>query len=225
MKCLFQAGAGLLLSAALIAGPSMSVKGEYIEARTADVFTGPCFANSEITLTGDTAVLGWHIREGQFEGVKLDGLSVVGVLRGKGTFGDPINTQYPVKSILIVDEKATPEQRIALAKFAKHAGGDLFENVVKVAYEPISFTVANDNIHSRKAELTAGTLAAIKTRAMTEADQICHNEDVYFLPLTKTDHAMPAYAEAHSFKGEGLGMTWSSPLKRSAYVGTFDIKN
>src|SRR5690606_29447054 len=58
-----------------------SVHGEYIEARTADVYTGACFANSEVDLVGNLAVFGWHVNEGTYEGVKLDGLSVVGVVR------------------------------------------------------------------------------------------------------------------------------------------------
>jgi hypothetical protein len=34
---------------------------------------------------------------------------------------------------------------------------------------------------------------------------------------------MPAYAIAHSFQGKGLGTTWSSPDKRSAFVGQFEV--
>jgi hypothetical protein len=32
---------------------------------------------------------------------------------------------------------------------------------------------------------------------------------------------MPAYALANQFKGQGLDTTWSSPDKRSAFIGTF----
>ena len=32
---------------------------------------------------------------------------------------------------------------------------------------------------------------------------------------------MPAYALEHEFDGKGLGTTWSSPDKRSAFVGSF----
>jgi hypothetical protein len=36
---------------------------------------------------------------------------------------------------------------------------------------------------------------------------------------------MPAYALTHSFHGQGLGTTWSSPEKRSAFVGSFEVNN
>src|SRR6266851_9461853 len=80
--------------------PSTSIRGEYIEARTADVYTGPCFANSEVGLAGDLAVMGWKIEKGSFQGVNLDGLSVMGVLRASGTLGDVTATAYPVKAVL-----------------------------------------------------------------------------------------------------------------------------
>ena len=56
--------------------PSQNIRGEYIEARTADVYTGPCFANSEGGLVGELAVFGWKIDKGSWQGVSLDGLSV-----------------------------------------------------------------------------------------------------------------------------------------------------
>ena len=40
-------------------GVAADIHGQYVEARTADIYTGPCFANSEVELTGNLAVLGW----------------------------------------------------------------------------------------------------------------------------------------------------------------------
>jgi len=56
--------------------PSNSIYGNYVEARTADVYTGPCFANSEVGLTGQLAVFGWKVTKGSWDGVALDDLGV-----------------------------------------------------------------------------------------------------------------------------------------------------
>ena len=217
----------LLAAPALFAAsvPSNSVQGNYIEARTADVFTGPCFANSEVDLVGNLAVFGWQIEKGYFQGVKLDGLSVVGVVRASSTLGNVNGNAFPVKSILIIDEKANPEQRLALKAFAQKQGGDLLQDVVKIEYQPIELAVSDNNIHSASATLTAGTLAKIQTRAIDSRDHLCSNEETWYRPLTKVEHAMPAYALAHSFKGKGLDTTWSSPEKRSAFVGSFQLND
>ncbi len=59
--CLF------LISASAVPG-SAALKGDYIEARSADVYTGPCFANSEVGLTGQEAILAWKVQEGDWKG-------------------------------------------------------------------------------------------------------------------------------------------------------------
>ncbi len=201
--------------------PSGTIYGNYVEARTADVYTGPCFANSEVGLTGQLAVMGWKVTKGSWNGVALDDLGVVGVIRASSTLGDVYHSAYPVKAVLIVDERANAEQRLALQSFAKHMSGDLLQDVVRVDYQAIDLSFANGNLHSMKATLTAGNLAKIETRALSENDQICHNEEVWYRPLTQVEHAMPAYALANSFQGQGLGEQWSSPGKRSAFLASF----
>jgi hypothetical protein len=200
-----------------------NIYGDYIEARTADVFTGPCFANSEGGLVGELAVFGWKIQKGSWQGVSLDGLSVVGAVKAKSTLGDVYHSSYPVKAVLIVDERATPEQRVALRGFAQKMGGDLMKDIVRVESQPIALTFENDDLHSMKATLTAGTLAKIQTRALNEGDHLCRNEEIWYEPLAKTNHAMPVYALAHNFNGTGLGTTWSSPDKRSSFIGNFAV--
>ncbi len=221
-KSLAAAGAILLASSALFAGEltRTELRGDYVEARNADVYTGPCFANGEAGQVGDLAVFGWSIEKGGWEGVSLDGLSVVGVVRASNTLGAGIGA-YPAQAVLIVDERANPEQRLALADFARRAGGDLLQNVVRTEYAPISFTLKDNNLHTATATLDARGLARVETRALRGTDNICHNEVTFYPPLNKLDHAMPAYTLANSFGGDGLGTRWSSPGKRSAFVGSF----
>lgn len=218
-------GAAALAGLALAATPQIKVSGEYLEARTADVYTGPCFANSEVQLVGNLAVFGWKINQGQWKGVPLNGLSVVAAVRANSTLGDATGHPYPVRSWLMVDEKASIEQREALKQFARRMTGDLLSDMAHVEAMPIEFTVAEGNIHGAEATLSAGTLARLKTRAIHSGDHICSNEEVFYAPLSKLDHAMPAYALEHSFMGQAADWTtrWSSPDKRSAFVGTFHL--
>lgn len=215
--------AGSLMAAGL--QNRTSVRGSYLEARTADVYTGACFANSEVGLVGNLAVFGWHIDNGSYEGVSLEGLSVVGVVKSKNTLGDVHVDSNPAKSVLIVDDRATPVQRLALAAFAKRMGGDLLQDVVRVEYQPVGIEFENNDLHSRKATLTAGTLATIQTRAINKGDHVCSHEETWYNPLTKVDHAMPAYTMVNSYSGKELGSTWSSPDKRSAFVGSFQLND
>ena len=196
------------------------ISGQYVETRSADVYVGQCFANSEMNLTGQEAIVAWHVGEGSWDGVSLNGLTIVGAIKAQATLGDPYGKPYPAKSVLIVDKQATLEQRQALINFAQEMGGELLQHVVKVIDAPIDMEVAQGQ-HSTRARLQAGDVVTVETRAIGEKDHLCGNEDTFYPPLTQTAHAMPAVAMTDQYLGNDLNETWTLHDKRSAFVGTF----
>ena len=218
-----------LLCAAVLLLPAAGIPahgqltGNYIEARTADVYTGPCFANGEIEMNGREAVFAWKISGGDWNGVDLAGLGVVGVVHAEHTLGNPYEPVNPATAALIVDDRADAAQRAALVSFAKAQAGSLLARVVSIEYRPVDLTIENGNIHAGAATLTAGGLATIRTRALRSTDHICGNDDVFYPPLAKLEHAMPAYALEDSYHGNALGETWTSMYRRSGFLGTFRV--
>jgi len=211
----------LLIALAFLfsASAEANITGDYLESRSADVYTGQCFANGEVGLTGDQAILAWHIRSGSWDGVKLDGFSVVAAVKANATLGDPYADPYPVKSVLIIDKRADARERAALAAFAQHMGGKLLANVVNVVNAPIDIQVARE--HHGSALLRAGDFVTVQTRSINENDHLCGNESTFYPPLTRVSHAMAAVAMTDSYSGKGLGSTWTLHDKRSAFVGSF----
>ena len=57
-----------------------TISGDYLEVRSCDVYTGPCFANAEMNLSGKEGILVWSVREGSWNGISLGGLSVIAVV-------------------------------------------------------------------------------------------------------------------------------------------------
>lgn len=220
-RILFFAATGLSLLALSITGQAQQISGQYVETRSADVYTGPCVANGEVNLVGDQAILAWQVKEGSWQGVALSGLSVVGVVKAAATLGNPYTDPYPAKAVLIVDQKANAEQRKALLSFAQEMAGDLLKNVVKVEVAPITLEVRHDNGHYGRVMMKAGNLAGIETRTIGAKDHLCGNEETFYPPLAAMTHAMPAVAELDQFNGEGLGVSWTVSGKRSAFVGSF----
>ncbi len=217
---LVSAGIGMLLlgGIAFANETETALNGLYLEARTADVYAGHCFANSEVGLAGREAILAWSISEGRYEGVPLDGLKVVAVVKAQATLGDPHATPYPADSVLIVDRNANADQRTALIQFARDMGGELLDQVRGIHDETVEAEFDGRPGH---ASLRAGELVELETRAITHKDHLCGSEFVYYDPLTEVDGAVPAYTEKHAFKGDDFNNTWSCPLKRSAFVGSF----
>lgn len=195
------------------------IYGQYLESRDADVYTGPCFANAEVTLTGNEALLAWHITAGTWNGVSLDGLSVVAVVRASGTLGDPYENPLPAQTLMIVDDRATPEQRDALENFAQAEAGALLSDVVRVEALPISFDSPNP---MAAATLVAGDQVRLTTRPVAAGDMICHNEEIFYPPLAShLVHSMPQVSTESEYNGPSLGVTWDESGRRGSFVGIF----
>lgn len=210
----------VLIAGLACPGWAAVISGDYVETRSANVYTGPCVANAETGLTGDQAILAWRIRKGSWKGVELDGLGVVGVTKAKATLGDPYGSPYPAKSVLILDARANPRQRAALEAFAQAMAPELLRNLVNVETAPIHLVLGEGESHG-SAELRAGNLARIKARPIGAKDHLCGNEHVYYPPLTQLSHAMPAYTINDEFSGRGLGVNWRINGKTNAFVGHF----
>jgi hypothetical protein len=213
-----------ILALIVIAVPvnAAGISGQYVEARTCDVWSAPCFANAEMNLAGKHGLMAWKVDRGTLDNVSLEGLSVVAVISASDTLGMKQTVQG--KALLIVDSKADAAQRGALIRLAKEQGGDLVKNVVSVQSAPIDMATCQCQGGSC-AKLTAGKVARIETRCInTHTDNKCGNEFAFYPPLTKTAKATPAVAIEHCFTGQGFNETWKEAERRGAYVGTFESR-
>ncbi len=193
------------------------ITGQYLESRNADVYTGPCIANSEVGQVGQNAVMAWHVDHGVWNNVPLDNLSVIAVVRASSTLGDPYSNPLPAKARIVVDAKATPEQRSALISFAQHQAGMLLSTIVAVEALPIQLEIGH---HHGMVELQAGNEIRLATRAINENDTLCHNEEVYYPPLAANlTHSMPAVTTENKYNGKDI--SWDEAGRRGAFVGIF----
>lgn len=223
----------LMILAAIHPAPA-AIQGNYLEARTADIYTGPCFSNSEVYLTGDQAVMAWQVTAGSWRGVDLSGLGIAAAIQGSNTFSE--DTPEQAKSVLIVDKDATPEQRTALIDFAKSMASGRLAQVVAIKESVFCMTLeshqgeeasashagAHGSMPKAPAALFwAPGIAEINSRPLGDGDHYCGNEDVAYAPLSKDVSVKPAYTVAHSFRGKDLGTTWDDARCRGTFAGTF----
>ena len=103
--------------------PSQTIYGNYIEARTADVYTGPVLCQwrgragrqlAVMRLERDRGCLARRGPERAFGGGRGAGAAYAGRRVSKPS--------YPVKSVLIVDSRANAEQRLALTELRQTNG-------------------------------------------------------------------------------------------------------
>jgi hypothetical protein len=212
----------LLAAFAALAGKQTvpAISGDYLEVRSCDVFTGPCFANAEMGLAGKEAIMVWSVREGSWKGTALDGLSVIAVIRTDGTLGDVRYEPRSGKAVLVVDARANTDQQEALTDLARSLAGKLIKEVAAVKTSSIEAKMGAC-AKSGCAAVKAGDIVNISTRCFGENDHVCGNEDIFYQPLTDVTGATPAFTEMAAFKGTGLNLTWQATGQRSAFLAAF----
>ena len=213
----------LVAAVAAVASAADGVTGTYLESRTCQVYTGPCFANAETALAGREALMAWNIESGKHNSVDLAGLSVVVAVRGNDTLGyQGVDDPKELKATIIVDSKANAAQKEALVAFAKEHSGRAGKEVVRVDAVPITMSLDSVELNG---ELKAGDIAKMKTRKAKPGDCICSNEVQFYPPLAKVNRFAAGVAIEAEFKGHGLGAIWSAPESRSVYVGEFNYRS
>src|SRR5579871_4663504 len=88
------------------------ITGDYVEARTASVFAGPCHYNAELTTAGREAEMAWHVREGVWNGTSLDGVTALASVVSEANLK---NEDAVRRSVLFIDARATAAQAAAFA--------------------------------------------------------------------------------------------------------------
>jgi len=207
--------AGLMASRVIGAGGG-SVSGTYVEARTAEVFAGGCIMNGEAVTTGREALMAWKVNHGSFDGVALNGLSVVAAVAGDTNlgireFGGEVAS---TRAALFVDERATPAQRAALISMARQNSKGLLGTVVALTPTAIQFVDQGPAI-----KVSAESLRLSVARQMHH-DPTCGGKQ-WFHALAVVDGADMGTTDENAFNGSSLGTKWSDPNKRSSFFGTF----
>jgi hypothetical protein len=194
----------------------VSIKGTYVEARTAEVFTGGCIMNAEAGTTGREALLAWKVDRGSFNGVALNGLAVVAAVAGDTNLGvrEIGGETATTRSAVFVDERATPAQRTALVSMARRLSNGIVDKVVEITPTAIQF------VDDGKAfRVVAKSLRLTVEKELTH-DPTCGGKQ-WFHPLSTVDDAAMGTTAENAFSGTALGTRWSDPNKRSGFFGAF----
>lgn len=66
---------------------SSEIRGDYVEARSAHVYTCGCLYSGEMVTGGKEAILVWHITSGEYQGIPLSSLKIAAVIVGEQHLG------------------------------------------------------------------------------------------------------------------------------------------
>src|SRR2546428_1052105 len=151
---------------------------------------------SEGETVGKQAVVAWKVDRGTFNGVSIDGLSIVAALSGDRNLGiQEIGGGKPeVRSALFVDSRANPAQQIALVAMANELSNGLVGTIVQVSPAPIQFTDRGGEI-----QVSAGPASLNVSKHLTH-DPTCGAMQ-WFHPFATVDDASMGVTAQHVFTG------------------------
>jgi hypothetical protein len=198
-----------------------SIDGDYMEVRNANMWAGPCLANAEIGLIGNKATLAWKVAEGNYQGVQLDGLSVVAVVFGDSTFG--VGDKVKTRTVFIVDEQATQPQQQALIAMASKLAGDTIQKVIAVKTSKITVEIGQDD-DTGYSVVDAG-IAKIRARRMYASDNTCGTKERMAYPvLAEVTDERGAYTLENSFTGSEFDNQYVNRFWRGGVIAKFSLK-
>ena len=142
---------------------------------------------------------------------QLDGLNVIAVVQADGTLGDVARYPQRTRSVLIIDEAASPAQREALVNLAQQKAGALLGTTVGVETAPISVALPATCSESGCANVRAGDLVEIQTRCLGGKDHVCGNEEHVLSAAHASERRAPGVYRGWRIPRPGFG----HPVRRS----------
>lgn len=215
---------GLLTALAMIVAVSalvfssqaenVSVRGEYVEVRTASVFAGACHYNGEVVTTGRDAMMAWNVTSGKWQNVDLTGVRAMAIVNSKSNLSEANAAR---QSEVIIDAAASREQANAMLSALKEKYASSLGEIVEVRNAPIAFE-HKDRTYTVKADD-----ATINVEAMPN-DLCCKMPNlVWYKPLVGLENRKVGYTINATYGGRKVTEPWSRSGENSAFYGLFAL--
>jgi hypothetical protein len=201
-----------------VANTNWNVSGDYFESCSCD-FLCPCDTNvlARPTQGHCAVIMGFHINQGRYDGLALDGLNFVVALRtpeemGKGNWSVG----------LIADERATPEQRNALTSIVTgQAGGPMaalapiISTFLGVEAKPIHF---EKNGLNWSVSVPGHVDSAVEGVAGATAGDAVYYDNIDHPASTRLALAKSTHSHLHAF-----GLDWDDTTgQNNGHFGAFN---
>ena len=216
-KGLFAAFAMIVAVSALVfssQAENVSLRGDYVEVRTASVFAGACHFNGEVVTTGRDALMAWNVTSGKWQGVDLTGVRVMAIVNADANLSEGSAAR---RSEIVIDSQASRAQALAIVNVLREKYAASLGKVVAVRSAPISFE------RSGRTYAVMTNDAAINVEAMPN-DLCCKMPNlVWYTPLVGLENRKVGYTSKALYSGSTLGEPWSRSGENSAFYGSFAL--
>lgn len=192
---------------------NVSLKGDYVEVRTASVFAGACHYNGEVTTAGREAMMAWNVTSGKWQDIDLSGVRVLAIVSSESNLGEKNAAR---KSEIIIDSPSRA-QSLAMLNAIKANYAASLGDIVNVRTAPIKF------VRNGKTFAVATDDASINVEGMPN-DLCCKMPNlVWYTPLVGLENRKVGYTTNATYSGDAVGDHWSNSGENSAFYGSFSF--
>lgn len=193
---------------------NVSVRGQYVEVRTASVFAGACHYNGEVVTTGRDALMAWNVTSGKWQNVDLTGVRAMAIVNSSSNLAEANAAR---QSEVIIDSTATRAQAQAMLSALKEKYASSLGQIVEVRNAPVTFE------HKDRSYTVKADDATINVEAMPN-DLCCKMPNlVWYKPLVGIENRKVGYTINASYGGRKVSDPWSRSGENSAFYGVFAL--
>src|SRR5262245_59652400 len=216
-RVLFAAAVMMVAICALVfssQAENVSLRGDYVEVRTASVFAGACHYNGEVVTTGRDAMMAWNVASGKWNGVDLGGVRAMAIVSSQSNLSEENASR---QAEVIIDSSASSAQADAMLSALKEKYASSLGRIVEVRHAAITFE------HKGREYAVKADDATINVEAMPN-DLCCKMPNlVWYTPLVGLENRKVGYTSRASYNGKVVGEPWSRSGENSAFYGTFSL--
>jgi hypothetical protein len=195
--------------------PSSVITGDYVEARTASVFAGPCHYNGELVTDGHQGIMAWNITAGRWNDVDLAGVRAMASINCRDNLSDQTAGR---QTELVVDKSASNAQMAAVADLIRSRAGSQLGTISSPRRANISFAHDADGY-----VVTADGFASMTVHPMPNNECCTQPHLVWYEPLTQVSHRKVGYTEVAEYQAGSNGDQWERADENSAFYGAIEF--
>ena len=207
----------LLCALPLVADQALTVSGDYVEARSNEVYTCGCLYSGQMTTAGREAILAWRITRGVYDGTPLAGVKVAAVV-----VGDANLSAYdgPRRTALYLDESASEAQLRAIVALWQREYSQALGKIAAVHRASISFTQQGDAIH-----LSIPNLVDVQARTARLPEDAHPGSFLWYQPFVPLRNSSLVTALNYEYSGVDFQHQWQDLMPSiNGYLGEFALK-
>jgi len=207
----------LLCALPLVADQAPTVSGDYVEARSNEVYTCGCLYSGQMMTAGREAILAWRITRGVYQGTPLAGVKVAAVI-----VGDANLSAYdgPRRTALYLDESASDAQLQAIVALWQREYSRALGKIAAVHRASISFTQQGDGVR-----LSIPNLVEVQARKARLPEDAHPGSFRWYEPFVPLRNSSLVTALNYEYSGVDFQHQWQDLMPSiNGYLGEFALQ-